>query len=347
MVDAANVREGGHGLRPQIDVTIRGVPLADAAAWAARAESLGVDGVFATETNNDPFLPLALAAGATSKVQLGTGIAVAFPRSVMQTAYTSWDLQGLTDGRFVLGLGTQIRAHVERRFGTPWSHPAARMREYVLGLQAIWESWATGEPLDFRGAFSTHTLMPPTFRPRPQQHGAPPIWLAAVRERMLEVAGEVADGVLVHPLQTEAFVRQIVRPALDRGAERAGRTAGSCAIAVAQLVAPDEEQREQGRKRVAFYASTPGYRQVLDLHGWGALGDRLHAMSRDGAWDRMAAEVPDEVLDAIVLSGEPGTIAAAARERHAGVAARLSVSAPEREDLDAVAEVIRALTATG
>lgn len=325
-------------------MTIRGVPLAEAAAWAARAEALGVDGVFATETNNDPFLPLALAAATTSRVRLGTGIAVAFPRSVMQTAYTAWDLQGLTEGRFVLGLGTQVRAHVERRFGVPWSRPAARMREYVLGLRAIWASWATGEPLDFRGEFTTHTLMPPTFRPRRQEHGAPPVWLAAVRERMLEVAGEVADGVLIHPLQTDAFVRQVVRPALDRGAERAGRPAGSCAIAVAQLVAPDEEQREQGRRRVAFYASTPGYRQVLDLHGWGALGERLHLLSREGAWDRMAAEVPDEVLDAIVLSGEPTAIAADLRRRTAGVAARVSVSAPEREDLDAVAAVIGALT---
>lgn len=341
MVGAA---DEARDVRPQIDVTLRGVPLGEAAAWAARAEAMGVDGVFATETNNDPFLPLALAAGSTSRVRLGTGIAVAFPRSVMQTAYTAWDLQGLTEGRFVLGLGTQVRAHVERRFGTSWSRPAARMREYALALRAIWASWATGEPLDFRGEFSTHTLMPPTFRPRPQAYGAPPVWIAAVRERMLEVAGEVADGVLVHPLQTEAFVRQVVRPALDRGAERAGRPAGSCAIAVAQLVAPDDAQREQARRRVAFYASTPGYRQVLDLHGWGALGERLHLLSREGAWDRMAAEVPDEMLDAIVLSGEPAAIAADLRRRTAGVAERVSVSAPEREDLDAVAAVVDALT---
>lgn len=341
MVDTADGASAG--FRPQIGVTLRGVPLAEAGEWAARAEALGVDGVFATETNNDPFLPLALAAGTTSRVQLGTGIAVAFPRSVMQTAYTAWDLQALTGGRFVLGLGPQVRAHVERRFGATWSQPAARMREYVLGLRAIWDAWTTGEPLDFRGTFSTHTLMPPTFRPRPHGHGAPPVWLAAVRERMLEVAGEVADGVLVHPLQTEAFVREVVRPALDRGAEKAGRPAGACAIEVAQLVAPDEQQREAGRRRVAFYASTPGYRQVLELHGWGTLGERLHQLSRDGAWDRMAAEVPDEVLDAIVLSGAPAEIAAAVRARTQGQVARINVSAPEREDLDAVAAVVAAL----
>lgn len=340
MVDAADAPSLG---RPGIDVTIRGVPLSEAGDWAARAEALGVDGVVATETNNDPFLPLTLAAGTTSRVQLGTGIAVAFPRSVMQTAYTSWDLQALTDGRFVLGLGTQVSAHVRRRYGAVWSQPAARMREYALALRAIWDAWETGEPLDFRGEFSTHTLMPPAFRPRPQPHGAPPIWLAAVRERMLEVAGEVADGVLVHPLQTEEYVRQVIRPALDRGADKAGRPAGSCAIAVAQLVAPDEQQREAGRRRVAFYASTPGYRGVLDLHGWGALGERLHGMSLDGAWDRMAAEVPDEMLDAIVLSGEPAAIAAAARARTDGLVERINVSAPEREDLDAVADVVSAL----
>lgn len=331
--------------RPCVDVTIRGVPLADAAAWAARAERLGADGVFATETSNDPFLPLALAAPATSRVTLGTGIAVAFPRSVMQTAYTSWDLQTLTGGRFVLGLGTQVRAHVKRRYGTAWSEPAARMREQIQALRAIWSAWQTGEPLDFRGRFTTHTLMPPAFRPRPQPHGAPEVWLAAVRERMLEVAGEVADGVLVHPLQTDAYVREVIRPALDRGAARAGRPAGSCAIAVAQLVATDDEQREAGRRRVAFYASTPGYRGVLDQHGWGALGERLHGLSLDGAWERMAAEVPDELLDAVVLSGDAAGIAAAIRARTAGIATRVNVSAPERSDLDAVAPVVRALTA--
>lgn len=331
--------------RPRLDVTMRGVPLGEAAAWAARAEAIGADGVFVTETNNDPFLPVALAAGTTDRVTLGTGIAVAFPRSPMQTAYTAWDLQGLTGGRFVLGLGTQVRAHVERRFGATWSHPAERMREFVLALRAIWGAWATGGPLEFNGRFTSHTLMPPAFRPRPQPYGAPPVWLAAVRERMLEVTGEVADGLLIHPLQTEQYVREVVRPALDRGSEKAGRPAGSVAIEVAQLVAPDEEQREAGRRRVAFYASTPGYRQVLELHGWGSLGERLHQLSRDGAWDRMAAEVPDEVLDAFVLHGSPQEIAQAVTARAAGVAARVNVSAPERSDLDAVADVVAALAA--
>ena len=214
----------------------------------------------------------------------------------MEVAYTSWNLQDLSGGRFTLGLGTQVRAHVERRYGVPWTRPAARMREYVLALRAIWSAWETGEPLHFEGEFSSHTLMPPAFRPRPQPHGAPPVWLAAVRERMIEVAGEVADGLLVHPLQSPRYLEEVVRPALARGAARAGRDPSDIGVSVAQLVATTPAELEAVRARVAFYGSTPGYRHVLALHGLDDLFGELHELSRTGGWDRMSALVDDDTL---------------------------------------------------
>ena len=283
-------------MQPALDATMRGVPISGSAAWAASAEREGFDGIVVTETNNDPFLPLALAATSTQAVGLATGIALAFPRSPMEVAYTSWNLQDLSGGRFTLGLGTQVRAHVERRYGVPWTRPAARMREYVLALRAIWSAWETGEPLHFEGEFSSHTLMPPAFRPRPQPHGAPPVWLAAVRERMIEVAGEVADGLLVHPLQSPRYLEEVVRPALARGAARAGRDPSDIGVSVAQLVATTPAELEAVRARVAFYGSTPGYRHVLALHGLDDLFGELHELSRTGGWDRMSALVDDDTL---------------------------------------------------
>lgn len=310
----------GQDFVPAIDVTMRGVAIGDSARWAGEAERLGFDGIVVTETNNDPFLPVALAAEATDTIALGTGIALAFPRTPMEVAYTAWNLQDLTGGRFSLGLGTQVRAHVERRFGVPWSRPAARMHEYVRALRAIWTAWETGDPLDFRGEFTSHTLMPPAFRPRPQPHGSPPVWLAAVRERMLEVVGEVADGLLVHPLQSARYIEEIVRPALARGAERAGRDPKDIAVSVAQLAATSPAELEETRERVAFYGSTPGYRHVLDLHGRGDLFEALHARSREGTWDGMAELVDDETLRLFVAYGEtPAELADDLRARSANV----------------------------
>ncbi|WP_259313103.1 TIGR03617 family F420-dependent LLM class oxidoreductase [Capillimicrobium parvum] len=328
------------GRPPALDATMRAIPIADSATWARHAEELGFDGVVVTETNNDPFLPLALAATTTGRVSLGTGIALAFPRTPMEVAYTAWNLQDLTGGRFVLGLGTQVRAHVERRFGVPWSHPARRMREYVLALRAIWRSWETGEPLDFRGEFTSHTLMPPAFRPRPQPHGAPPVYLAAVRERMIEVAGEVADGLLVHPLQSPRFVDEVVRPALDRGVERAGRTGADVAISVAQFAATTPDELEAIRRRIAFYGSTPGYRQVLDLHGWSGLFEELHALSRSDGWGRMPGLVTDEQLTTFAAYGEtPQALAEDLGPRTRGVD-RVALTAGEGADLESWAPLV-------
>lgn len=319
--------------RLKLDATLRGVPPGEVAAWAARCEQLGFDGLYSTETNNDPFLPLALAAGSTSRVMLGTGVALALPRSPMQVAYTGWDLQGLSGGRFVLGLGSQVRAHVERRFSATWSQPARRMRDFALAVRAIWTAWADGTPLAYAGEFYRHTLMPPDFRPRPHGHRVPPIVLAGVRSRMIEVAGEVADGLLIHPFQTAEYVREIVLPSLRRGLETSGRRPGDVELSVCVFTATTEEESEAARRRIAFYGSTPGYRRVLELHGWGELFERLHALSRSGGWDEMPALVDDEVLDTFTVRGADGDeVAAELVRRYGGLATRVNLHVGRKAD---------------
>lgn len=332
--------------RLALDATVRGVALEDMPDWAGRCEALGFDGLHATETNNDPFLPLALAAGATSRVLLGTGVALAFPRSPMQVAHTGWDLQGLTGGRFVLGLGSQVRAHVERRFGAPWSQPARRMRDFVLAVRAIWTAWDRGTPLDHRGEFYSHTLMPPDFRPRPHGQAVPPIVLAGVRPRMLKVAGEVADGLLVHPFGTAASLAETVLPSLRRGMEAGGREPGDVEVSVCVFTATTEAESEEARRRIAFYGSTPGYRHVLELHGWGALFERLHALSRSGGWDEMPALVDDEVLDTFAVRGADGAaVAAELVRRYGGLAARVNLHAGRTADPERWAPIAAAFRA--
>ena len=225
----------------------------------------------------------------------------------MDVAYTAWDLQALSDGRFALGLGSQVRAHIERRYGAVWSSPAARMREYVLALRAIWDAWESGGELDFRGEFYSHTLMPPNFRPAPAGQPRPPVLLAGVRERMTEVAGEVADGFLGHAFCTAEVLREVTLPALERGLERGGRARGDLEITASVFVATSDEEWEACRRRVAFYGSTPGYRHVLDHHGLGTLFETLYEKSKSGAWVEMPALVDDDVLALFVARGRrPG-----------------------------------------
>lgn len=329
---------------PPVSATLRATPLAQFAEEAERAERLGYAGVFSTESANDPFLPIALAAGHTTGVQLGTSIAVAFPRSPMQTAYTAWDLQRLTGGRFVLGLGTQVRAHVERRFSAEFSEPAARMHEYVRALRAIWAAWQDDGELSFEGRFYTHTLMPPNFRPAPLHVPPPAVHLAAVRERMLEVAGEVADGVMLHAFLTAEHLRGVVLPALERGLERAGRTRDDLHVGCGLFVAATDEEWESARRRVAFYGSTPGYWPVLETHGLRELGEALHAHSRAGEWEQMASLVDDDVLALFcVRSADPQAAAAEVADRMAGLVDSIGLNAGLDADLGALAPLAQAL----
>jgi probable F420-dependent oxidoreductase len=242
----------------------------------AELEGLGYDGAWTAETNHDPFLPLVIAAEHTERLELGTSIAVAFARNPMTLANIGHDLQLLSKGRMRLGLGSQIKAHIEKRFSMPWSHPAARMRELVLAMRAIWACWNDGEKLDFRGDFYQHTLMTPFFNPGPSPYGPPAVQLAAVGELMTEVAGEVADGLILHGFTTESYVRDVTLPALERGFAKAGKTRADFEICGPLFVVTgtNEEEiaaaREGTKQQIAFYGSTPAYRGVLEHHGWGA-----------------------------------------------------------------------------
>jgi probable F420-dependent oxidoreductase len=315
--------------------------LADVGARAAELERAGFDGIWTSEAAHDPFLPVALAADATSTAELGTGIAVAFARSPMTVAYVANDLQLLSSGRFVLGLGSQVRPHVERRFAMPWGSPAARMRDFVLALRAIWSSWSTGERLDHQGEFYSHTLMTPYFSPGRNPFGPPPVHLAAVGERMTEVAGEVADGLLLHALTTRRYLTERTLPALQRGAARARRGRAELELSYPCLIATGGNELELAtavtavREQIAFYASTPAYAGVLELHGWADLGTELTALSvskRPGRWREMGAHIDDSVLDAFAIVAEPDDVAAAVRHRFDGLVDRLSFYAPY--DLD-------------
>jgi probable F420-dependent oxidoreductase len=295
---------------------------------AAALEAAGCDGGWVTETVRDPYLYLAAAADATSGLALGTGVAIAFARSPMTTALCAHDVQRRSGGRFRLGLGSQVRAHITRRFSMPWSHPVPRMREYVLALRAIWASWTEGAPLDFTGDFYTHTLMTPFFNPGPTGYAAPPILLGGVGAQMTALAGEVADGFICGPLTSELSFREHALVALGKGlARRDGAPAGFETCVMPLVVSgADEPARSRAaaatRARIAFYASTPAYRHVLDLHGWGALHERLHAHSRDGQWQAMADLIDDEVLGTFAVVAEPGDVVAEVERRFGGQAQR-------------------------
>ncbi len=323
------------------------------AGGAADIEAAGYDGIFAAETRHDPFIALAAAAMRTERVSLMTGIAVAFARNPMTVAETANDLQLVSEGRFILGLGSQIKPHIERRFSMPWSAPAARMREFVAAVRAIWSSWETGEALAFEGEHYRHTLMTPFFSPGPNPFGAPPIWIAAVGEKMTETAGAVADGVLAHTFTTERYLREVTRPALERGAASVGRDASTLGISIPAFVAVGETDAEltgairATKAQIAFYGSTPAYLPVLALHGWEGVHERLHAASRRGEWKQMAELVDDDMLQAFAAVGSPAEVAAQLRERFSGIATRLSFSASYPIRPEAQAAMLAGLRGAG
>ncbi len=317
---------------------------------AGQAERFGYDGWWAPETEADAFISCAVAAQETSTIALGSGIAVAFARNPMTVAIQANDLQVLSGGRFVLGLGSQIKPHIQRRFSMPWSHPAPRMREFILAIRAIWKAWETGEKLDFSGDFYTHTLMTPAFSPGPNPHGNPQIILAAVGPKMTEVAGEVADGIFCHGFCTERYLREVTLPALQRGAARSGRRLqGFETTAPGFVVARDGEEEiaagiEFVRMQIGFYGSTPAYRPVLDAHGWGELQEELNALTKGGGWDELSSVVDDEVLHTFAVIGSPEDAAHEVRQRYGDAATRIALPVPEAADPDrwsAVFDILR------
>jgi probable F420-dependent oxidoreductase len=309
-----------------------GGPLADLGAEVRTAEERGYDGWFVGETAHDPLLACVVAGQASDRLQIGTAITVAFPRSPMHVAYAAHDLQALTGGRFVLGLGSQIEPHIEKRFSTPWSRPAARMREYVLALQAIWHAWEHGERLRFEGELYRHTLMTPFFTPPDHGFGPPPVWVAAVGPRMTRVTGEVADGLLCHGFTTDRYLTEVTLPTLTEGAEQAGRSRDDLEVALPVFVVTGRDDAETAeveagvKAQIAFYGSTPAYRAVLDLHGWGELHEQLHQRSLAGDWAGMTTMIDDEVLHTFAIVAPPDEVGRAVRQRYAGLVDRVSLS---------------------
>jgi probable F420-dependent oxidoreductase len=311
---------------------------------AADAERAGYTGLWTSEVKHDPFIAVALAACATERIDVGTAIALAFARSPMTLAVQANDLQLLSQGRLLLGLGSQIKAHITRRFAMPWSHPAPRMREYILAMRAIWDCWQNGTKLSFQGEFYSHTLMTPFFNPGPSPFGAPRVMLAGVGEAMTAVAGEVADGFLCHGFTTERYLREATLPTLTRarpGGDLAGfEVSGSPFLVTGRTDEEMSEARRGVREQIAFYGSTPAYRPVLELHGWGALSDELHGLSRLGKWKEMGEAIDDQVLDAFAITAEPDRAAAELLRRYGDIMTRMTLYTPYAIDPAVTGQIV-------
>lgn len=302
-------------------------------ADARSLEEAGYDGLVLGEAANDPTVPLAVASQHTSNVDLVAGVLIALPRSPTQVAYAANDLQAFSKGRFVLGLGSQIQAHVEKRFSSTWNKPVSQMREFVQAIQAVFRSWENGDGIDFRGNHYQITLMPPYFCPPPSGFGCPPIWLAGVGPRMCETAAEVADGLFVHPFTSEKYLREQISSWLEAGRKKAGRVEPTgLALPVMVAVGETEESLQEAtdavRKQLAFYGSTPAYKVVLDHHGWGDLQPELNALSKQGRWDEMASLVHDDMLDEFAVRGDPGSVGREIADRFGDLLTRCSIYTP-------------------
>lgn len=312
-------------------------------------EDIGYDGGFSFEAKHDPFLALAVAAEHTTTLRLGTAIAIAFARNPMNLANLGYDMQSISAGRFVLGLGSQVRPHIEKRFSSVWSHPAERMREIVLAIKAIWDCWEGRAPLHFEGRFYRHTLMIPAFNPGPNPYGPPPIFTGGFGPKMTAVAGEVSDGFIAHPFNTRRSLLQNTLPALQAGLAKSGRRRADIEVMCATLVvtADTEEalaaSKLAARKQLAFYGSTPAYLPTLAAHGWEALHEELNRLSKAGRWDDMTALIGDDVLDEIAVVGERHEIADKLKARLAGIADSVSLTHNRSPDPGHWADVVRAM----
>ena len=331
----------------KVEATMTTANLTNAGEVARELERIGYDTAISYEGPHDPFFPIAAAARDTSRIELATGVAIAFARNPMICAQIANDLQLASEGRFILGLGSQIKPHIEKRFSQPWSAPAARMREFVQAIRAIWASWYDGARLDFRGEFYTHTLMTPVFNPGPNPFGAPKIFLAAVGPKMVEVTGEVADGFFVHPLNTPEFIRDVTLPAIEAGLAKSGRARSDFEVSCQTIVAMGEtdEQIEKARggarAQLSFYGSTPAYAVVLDHHGWHDTHVELNRMSKQGQWMEMIGRITDEMLDAIIVSGKPAEIGKQIAQRNDFAERTTLVLYDETGAADAVQDVVR------
>jgi len=318
----------------KMDVEIAVDSPSEAGALSRKAEQYGFDCVWVNETKHDPFVQLAVAAAETQRIMVGTSIALAFTRSPTTLAYTAWDLQSLSSGRMILGLGSQVKGHIERRFGFKWEPPVSKMRDVVRAIRSVWESWQTGRKLDYKGRYFKLDLMTPFFSPGPIEGPRIPVYIAGVNKLMCSLAGELGDGLHVHPLHTVRYLREVVHPALERGVKKARRRREDVSVAASVFAAVGNTQseirdvREGYREQMAFYASTKTYRRLMELHGWGDICDRLHVLSMRGEWVRMAGEVTDEMLDQFVVEAGWDEIGRELKKRYAGLADRVRLYLP-------------------
>jgi probable F420-dependent oxidoreductase len=318
----------------KFDVGLPPFGIQGADVFAKTAEEAGISGLFSVESSHEPFLPLVLAAEHTKRLELGTGVAIAFVRSPMVLAYTAWDLANFSNGRLILGLGTQVKGHNERRFSVPWDRPGPRLRELILALRAIWGCWQNGNPLDFRGEFYTFTLMTPFFNPGPIQHPNIPLYVAGVNPYICKLAGELCGGFHIHPLHTVSFLKELVLPEVQEGAKKAGRSIDEITLASSAFVAigdTKEEVRSQlefAKMQISFYASTKAYRRVLSHHGWQDVGDRLTRLAAEGNWDAMPAQLPGALVEMMVEQGTLEEVAHKVRSKYEGVLNRISFYTP-------------------
>ncbi len=321
-------------MRLDASMFVEAARMREVGSIAQAAEAIGFDTLWTTETKHNSFLPLAIAAEHTEHIRLGTSVAIAFPRSPMVTAQIAWDLQALSKGRFILGLGTQVRAHIERRFGMPWEAPVAKLRDYILALRAIWNCWQHGGKFDYQGQFYKLSLMTPFFNPGPISDPHIPIYIAGVNEGLARLAGELCEGFHVHPFHTVKYLNELVRPQVAAGAAKAGRAATDIQLvsSVFLITGPDEQTRaglrSMARDQVAFYASTPSYRVVLECHGWQDIGEQLSRLAAAKRWGEMSALVSDEMLAAFAIEAPLDRIGEALRERYAGVLDRVCAYMP-------------------
>lgn len=336
----------------KVDLLCLRPDLGGIAALAKQTEEFGYAALLAAETGHDPFMPLALAAEHTQRIQLGTCVAVALSRSPVHLAHAGHDLQRFSEGRFILGVGSQVRGHIEKRFSATFTQPTERMKDLICAIRAIWRAWNEGEPLSYEGPFYRHTLMTPFFSPEPNPYGPPPIYLAASGAKMTKVGGEVADGLMLHALTSVATMAEITLPALEQGLEASGRTRADIELYAPVFVITgdsDEELRTAERAvrlQLAFYASTPAYRKVLAFHGRPDLPAELNELSKQGRWKELGGLIDDEVLDLFSVTGKPEEVGPAVLARFGGVLDRVALYAPYQHQSEPWARILPGFSET-
>ncbi|HZQ05258.1 MAG TPA: TIGR03617 family F420-dependent LLM class oxidoreductase [Anaerolineae bacterium] len=312
----------------KLDIAVLVPNLREMPELARSVEELGFDCLWTSETQHDPFLPLALAAEHTHKIELGTAIAVAFPRSPTVLAQIAWDLQAASNGRFILGLGTQVKPHIERRFGVLWESPTAKLREMILAMRALWNAWQGDGRINFRGEFYKITLMTPFFNPGPIEHPHIPIYIAGVNEKLCQLAGELCEGFHVHPFHTIKYLREVTLPNIERGLQNGGRSRDQIQISSAIFVATNDVEKEMVRAQLSFYASTPSYLPVMAIHGWSKTGEKLSMLAARKEWTAMPQQITDEMLEQFCILAPEADLASAIHQRYAGLLDRITLYFP-------------------